>query len=124
MKDSFNQGERPDLFFWRDSNGNEVDAIAERGGKLNNCQGFLHFPVILPPTTTNDRHYPLQNLFYAAGSVKVNSMLLQHIAYRFVYWRGYIHRIVYSLKHLLDSGFWIPTFAGTTESAFSQQFML
>jgi len=34
MKDRFNQGERPDLFFWRDSNGNEVDVITERGGKL------------------------------------------------------------------------------------------
>jgi len=34
MKSRFNQGERPDLFFWRDSNGNEVDVIGERGGKL------------------------------------------------------------------------------------------
>ncbi|MFV1951137.1 MAG: ATP-binding protein [Nitrospinota bacterium] len=34
MKSRFNQGERPDLFFWRDSNGNEVDVIAEQGGKL------------------------------------------------------------------------------------------
>lgn len=34
MKSRFNQNERPDLFFWRDSNGNEVDVIAEQGGKL------------------------------------------------------------------------------------------
>ena len=34
IKSRFNQGERPDLFFWRDSNGNEVDVIAEQGGKL------------------------------------------------------------------------------------------
>lgn len=27
-------GERPDLFFWRDSNGNEVDVIAEQGTRL------------------------------------------------------------------------------------------
>ena len=34
IKSRFNQGERPDLFFWRDSNGNEVDVIRERGEKL------------------------------------------------------------------------------------------
>lgn len=34
IKSRLNQGERPDLFFWRDSNGNEVDVIAEQGGKL------------------------------------------------------------------------------------------
>ncbi len=34
MKSRFNQGETPDLYFWRDSNGNEVDVIAEYGGKL------------------------------------------------------------------------------------------
>ncbi|MEA1923839.1 MAG: ATP-binding protein [Pseudomonadota bacterium] len=34
MKSRFNQGERADLFFWRDSNGNEVDIISEREGKL------------------------------------------------------------------------------------------
>ena len=34
MKSRLNQGERPDLFFWRDSNGNEVDVIAEHQGKL------------------------------------------------------------------------------------------
>ncbi len=34
IKSRFNQGERADLFFWRDSNGNEVDVIAEQHGKL------------------------------------------------------------------------------------------
>ena len=34
MKSRLNRGERPDLFFWRDSNGNEVDVIAEKAGKL------------------------------------------------------------------------------------------
>ena len=34
MKSRFNLGERPDLFFWRDSNGNEVDVISEQGDKL------------------------------------------------------------------------------------------
>lgn len=33
-KSQFNRGERPNLFFWRDSNGNEVDIIAERGASL------------------------------------------------------------------------------------------
>ena len=30
-KSCFNRGERPNLYFWRDSNGNEVDVIVERG---------------------------------------------------------------------------------------------
>jgi len=34
MKIRFNSGERPNLFFWRDSNGNEVDVIIEQGQKL------------------------------------------------------------------------------------------
>ncbi len=34
MKSRLNNGDRPDLFFWRDSNGNEVDVIAEKNGKL------------------------------------------------------------------------------------------
>ncbi len=34
VKSRFNQGEKADLFFWRDSNGNEVDIIAEQAGKL------------------------------------------------------------------------------------------
>ncbi|MCD6586734.1 MAG: ATP-binding protein [Desulfobacteraceae bacterium] len=34
VKSRFNQGERADLFFWRDSNGNEIDVIFDQGGKL------------------------------------------------------------------------------------------
>lgn len=34
IKSSFNRGERPNLFFWRDSNGNEVDVVAEEGRHL------------------------------------------------------------------------------------------
>ncbi len=34
LKSRMNKGERPSLFFWRDSNGNEVDVIEEQGGKL------------------------------------------------------------------------------------------
>jgi len=34
MKSRFNSGERPNLYFWRDSNGNEVDVIIEQGQKL------------------------------------------------------------------------------------------
>jgi len=34
VKSRLNRGERPDLFFWRDSNGNEVDIIAEAGTRL------------------------------------------------------------------------------------------
>lgn len=34
IKSKLNQGEKADLFFWRDSNGNEVDIIAEQPGRL------------------------------------------------------------------------------------------
>ena len=34
IKAYFNQGERAPLYFWRDSNGNEVDVIADAGGRL------------------------------------------------------------------------------------------
>ena len=34
MKSRLNKGENTDLYFWRDSNGNEVDVIAEKEGKL------------------------------------------------------------------------------------------
>jgi predicted AAA+ superfamily ATPase len=34
VKSRFNHGERPNLYFWRDSNGNEVDVIAEQGTVL------------------------------------------------------------------------------------------
>ncbi len=34
LKSRLNLGERPNLFFWRDSNGNEVDVIVEKGIQL------------------------------------------------------------------------------------------
>ncbi len=34
IKSRLNNGERPDLFFWRDSNGHEIDVVAEKNGKL------------------------------------------------------------------------------------------
>jgi predicted AAA+ superfamily ATPase len=34
MKTSLNRGDRPSFYFWRDSNGNEVDVIADAGMKL------------------------------------------------------------------------------------------
>ncbi len=33
-KSRLHRGERPNLFFWRDSNGNEVDVVAEQGNSL------------------------------------------------------------------------------------------
>jgi hypothetical protein len=34
MKTCFNRGEKPALYFWRDSTGNEVDVILEQGTRL------------------------------------------------------------------------------------------
>jgi predicted AAA+ superfamily ATPase len=34
MKSRLNRGERPNLYFWRDSNGSEIDVIVEQGTRL------------------------------------------------------------------------------------------
>jgi predicted AAA+ superfamily ATPase len=34
IKSSLNKGEHPQLYFWRDSNGNELDVIVEQGNRL------------------------------------------------------------------------------------------
>jgi len=34
MKSFLNSGESPSLYFWRDSNGVEVDLLIERGGRI------------------------------------------------------------------------------------------
>ena len=34
VKSRLHRGERPNLFFWRDSNGNEVDVVVEQGNSL------------------------------------------------------------------------------------------
>ena len=34
LKQSFNQGIRADLYYWRDSNGNELDCLVEKSGQL------------------------------------------------------------------------------------------
>lgn len=34
MKSRLNKGERPNLFFWRDGNGNEVDVLIDQGTGL------------------------------------------------------------------------------------------
>jgi hypothetical protein len=34
IKSNLNRGEKPLFYFWRDSNGNEVDLIVEQGAKL------------------------------------------------------------------------------------------
>lgn len=35
LKFRYNRGEPADLYFWRDSSGNEVDVVVERGAKLH-----------------------------------------------------------------------------------------
>lgn len=35
LKQYYNQGKEPDLYFWRDSNQNEVDLLIEKGGSLH-----------------------------------------------------------------------------------------
>lgn len=38
LKKSLFAGKQPQLYYWRDSNGNEVDLLEENGGQLNACE--------------------------------------------------------------------------------------
>lgn len=88
MKARLNRGERPNLHFWRDSNGNEVDVIVEQGTRL--------MPVEIKSgrTVTPDSFAGLQKWSALAGEVAVTPTLVhggeesfQHKDVRVVGWR-------------------------------------
>jgi uncharacterized protein len=70
MKARLNKGERADMFFWRDSNGNEVDVIIEKQGK--------HMPVEIKSgkTLTNDSFRGLKKWLILAEKMAVSPTLI------------------------------------------------
>lgn len=70
MKSRFNSGERPNLYFWRDSNGNEVDVIMEQGQKL--------MPIEIKSGKTIARDYfsGLEKWIAMAGDLSVSPTLI------------------------------------------------
>lgn len=88
MKARLNRGERPNLHFWRDSNGNEVDVIVEQGTRL--------MPVEIKSgrTVTPDSFAGLEKWSALAGDVALTPTLVhggeesfQHKGVRVVGWR-------------------------------------
>jgi hypothetical protein len=63
MKSRLNRGERPQLYFWRDSNGNEVDVLAEQGG------GVLPIEIKSGKTLAKDAFAGLEKWRKLAGDV-------------------------------------------------------
>ncbi|WP_305042491.1 ATP-binding protein [Geoalkalibacter sp.] len=70
MKASFNRGEKPALYFWRDSTGNEVDVIVEQ------ATGLLPIEIKSGRTLTPDSFAGLEKwLAFAAGSATRPSLI-------------------------------------------------
>jgi len=70
IKSRFNQGERADLFFWGDSNGNKVDVIAERHGKL------MPLEIKSGKTLTRDSTAGLKKWLALAGDTATSPTLI------------------------------------------------
>ena len=70
MKSRLNSGERPNLYFWGDSNGNEVDVIIEQGQKL--------MPVEIKSGTTIARDFftGLEKWIAMAGDLSFSPTLI------------------------------------------------
>jgi len=70
IKSRFNQGEKADLYFWRDSNGNEVDGIAEQAGKL------MPLEIKSGRTISSDATRGLQKYMSLAGQTAITPTLI------------------------------------------------
>ncbi|MCX5842537.1 MAG: ATP-binding protein [Deltaproteobacteria bacterium] len=70
IKSQFNQGERPAFFFWRDSNGNEVDLILEQGA------GLMPIEVKSGKTLTRDSFVGLEKWCALAGDKTMKPSLI------------------------------------------------
>jgi predicted AAA+ superfamily ATPase len=87
VKTSYNRGSRSSFYFWRDSNGNEVDVIADAGAKL--------MPIEIKSGRTINRDYftSLERWMILAGSQAANPSLfyggrssLEHKGIRILGW--------------------------------------
>lgn len=89
MKARLNAGEQPGMFFWRDSNGNEVDVIVEHGPQL--------MPVEIKSGSTVARDFfaGLEKWLTLSGDLAVSPLLIyggetsyQHKGIRVVGWKA------------------------------------
>lgn len=69
-KTFLNRGERPPLYFWRDSNGNEVDVIMEQGLRL------MPIEIKSGKTITSDSFAGLEKWKVLAGESAINPTLV------------------------------------------------
>lgn len=78
MKTRLNRGERAELYFWRDSNGFEVDVIAEAGGQL------MPIEIKAGQTLNRDFFTSLERWMALAGTMAVKPSLVYGGAERHV----------------------------------------
>jgi hypothetical protein len=89
MKSRLNAGERPGLSFWRDSNGNEVDLVMERG------TGLTPVEIKAGKTVAKDFFSGLEKWVTLSGGLALNPLLVYggdegygHRGVRVVGWKG------------------------------------
>jgi hypothetical protein len=70
MKSRLHRGERPQLYFWRDSNGNEVDVLAEQGA------GLMPIEIKSGKTIAGDAFSGLDKWQALAGAAAINPTLI------------------------------------------------
>jgi uncharacterized protein len=70
IKSCLNRGERPNIHFWRDSNGNEVDVIVERGNHL------MPIEIKSGKTVTRDSFVGLDKWQALAGNAAMEPTLI------------------------------------------------
>lgn len=70
MKSHLNKGERPNLFFWRDSNGNEVDVLIDQG------TGLVPVEIKSGKTITREAFTGLQRWRALAGNLAAEPVLI------------------------------------------------
>ena len=70
MKTRLNKGERPNLFFWRDSNGNEVDVLIDKG------TGLVPVEIKAGKTITREAFAGLQKWCSLAGELAAEPVLI------------------------------------------------
>jgi len=92
IKCRLNSGERPNLYFWRDSNGNEVDVIIENG------RGLIPLEIKSGKTVARDFFSGLEKWMALAGDLSLNPTLIYggsenygHKGVRVIGWREAAH---------------------------------
>jgi predicted AAA+ superfamily ATPase len=70
MKSFLNRGERPSFYFWRDSNGVEVDVLIEQGGQI------MPIEIKSGKTVTRDSFSGLEKWLALAGDMAINPTLI------------------------------------------------